>query len=1210
MAPRPAVPEQVHVPASTSSNFEPLHVSELVPSNSNPTLTKPDRPHRPCITHASSSVKPHSIMAPSSERSGVHACRTFCKSAGSDNVRHFCLDTTCEEHPCRSYAIRQAMRNGLKLPISSAVTLELCAGSAGLTCQLRARGMDGLGVDWVRNPQRPKAPIVKVILASPEGQDIIMDVLQQANVAYVHIAVPCGTATRARDKPLPTHLLAKGFKSPPPLRSAEFPWGLPTLQGIQKQRVIAANSIYRFAARVIKFCHAHGILWSLENPKTSYFWILDIIAELFLLPDVFDYLFQQCCHGGDRPVWRRWLSSAKALQVLVANCQNDHPHKPFSMRITPAGIQYDTAEEATYPLQLCRLVADGILEELLEQGYEPQPASIKDSSNSTLRRHKVRAATGKFVRGNRLPQLISEFSHVETVPFSALEVCREGSVVPLHGHFAKILRQFHGVNVGAQNNVARKIEAKADEDEKLFDVDEDEKLFVVEDSIAKATAVLDAVFPPQAPALRPNPDSGLATQADERQVVVGIYRTPQQFAEAASSLVHPIDMDAPIPDCLKRNIFFILCNPPEALAKFRLERIKEISLLGKQLLSKNEELVRDLPPAAKKILANRNLALFDALINNSDYPDKQLVPDIIKGMQLTGNAPKSEFFEPKLRMASIDANQLKSSAVWMRRATAGKVSANDPIIDESVWKQTLDEASEEKGWLSGPFTEEEVSARLGHDNWICSRRFGVDQGNKIRCIDDFSESSVNATITTYEKVGLDLVDDFVGVLKFIMSSVDNDGTVHVTLGDGSTLFGRLPVGTSQEQALTWVCKTFDLKSAYRQLPTRDEESWLTNLAVYDPVNNCCKFFMLHALPFGAVGAVVGFNRLARALWAIGAFYLTLVWTDFYDDYSSTEPLRSAEFCDIVVKKFFSILGWQLALEDKKCKPYDFEFAMLGVVCDCSGMPAGKIDVKNKPERVAGITEQIDGVLANSLLPKPLTSELKGKAQFASNQIFGRIANGPIHALNEHEFRSFSPLICDYLRDQLLLLKEILLTCPPRTLSVTGETRPLLVFSDGACEGEQFGKVTVGAVIFDTISKKAKMFGDTVPNDLVEVWKSEGKIQTIGQAEILPVVLSRIAFEEEMRHRRVFYFIDNDSARMALIRGCSNSHSSMKLISVMIQLECKTQSWAWFARVPTHSNPGDGPSRLRLVPHPENLNAEVIQCPPISAALFGDERLAK
>ena len=161
----------------------------------------------------------------------------------------------------------------------------------------------------------------------------------------------------------------------------------------------------------------------------------------------------------------------------------------------------------------------------------------------------------------------------------------------------------------------------------------------------------------------------------------------------------------------------------------------------------------------------------------------------------------------------------------------------------------------------------------------------------------------------------------------------------------------------------------------------------------------------------------------------------------------------------------------------------------------------------------------------------------------------------------------------------------------------------MVFSDGACEGQEYEQVSVGAVIVDTLTDDRKMFGGRVPEELVRVWKSESKLQTIGQAELLPAVLARRVIGEAARHRIIFFYIDNDSARMALIKGSSDSRSSAKLVELMMREEMQVQTWTWYARVPTHSNPGDGPSRLRLLPHEENLFAKPADCPVISVAVF-------
>ena len=46
-------------------------------------------------------------------------------------------------------------------------------------------------------------------------------------------------------------------------------------------------------------------------------------------------------------------------------------------------------------------------------------------------------------------------------------------------------------------------------------------------------------------------------------------------------------------------------------------------------------------------------------------------------------------------------------------------------------------------------------------------------------------------------------------------------------------------------------------------------------------------------------------------------------------------------------------------------------------------------------------------------------------------------------------------------------------------------------------------------------------------------------------------------------------------------------------------------WIWYARVPTHSNPADAPSRLVLEPSEDNDFAEVVEMPKIPLSLFPD-----
>ena len=58
------------------------------------------------------------------------------------------------------------------------------------------------------------------------------------------------------------------------------------------------------------------------------------------------------------------------------------------------------------------------------------------------------------------------------------------------------------------------------------------------------------------------------------------------------------------------------------------------------------------------------------------------------------------------------------------------------------------------------------------------------------------------------------------------------------------------------------------------------------------------------------------------------------------------------------------------------------------------------------------------------------------------------------------------------------------------------------------------------------------------------------------------------------------FMDNDSARHALIRGGSPSTASAHLVSLFWREETLRRAYTWVERVPTASNVADGPSRLK------------------------------
>ena len=78
---------------------------------------------------------------------------------------------------------------------------------------------------------------------------------------------------------------------------------------------------------------------------------------------------------------------------------------------------------------------------------------------------------------------------------------------------------------------------------------------------------------------------------------------------------------------------------------------------------------------------------------------------------------------------------------------------------------------------------------------------------------------------------------------------------------------------------------------------------------------------------------------------------------------------------------------------------------------------------------------------------------------------------------------------------------------------------------------------------------------------------------------MPVVLAQELWHAVLHDRQVIWFVDNDAARHALIKGASPSGPSAALAGAFWSNEERLGSFSWVERVPTQSNPADGPSRL-------------------------------
>jgi hypothetical protein len=102
--------------------------------------------------------------------------------------------------------------------LADCLIVEIFCGTSRVTACLKQIGLKGcFGVDKLRSKNAMSAVII-ADLTTPEGEELLMSWLQNANVVGVFLAPPCGSASRARQIPLKKRKFGGNRHGPRPLR--------------------------------------------------------------------------------------------------------------------------------------------------------------------------------------------------------------------------------------------------------------------------------------------------------------------------------------------------------------------------------------------------------------------------------------------------------------------------------------------------------------------------------------------------------------------------------------------------------------------------------------------------------------------------------------------------------------------------------------------------------------------------------------------------------------------------------------------------------------------------------------------------------------------------------------------------------------------------------------------------------------------------------
>ena len=657
------------------------------------------------------------------------------------------------------------------------------------------------------------------------------------------------------------------------------------------------------------------------------------------------------------------------------------------------------------------------------------------------------------------------------------------------------------------------------------------------------------------------------------QVKFGVPWLKTEFVSLALQAGHPFNWATETCDATKKAIFSILTEGPIAINHKRQAYLSRWRKRAKEVEKIEAELFQATNPEVRTIVEGKRPRLFQEMLAEAGFPKAaELSKMLLQGVPMFGPFPKTGVFPDREHEATKTIEDIARAAKWSRKALLGSMrGSGNSEMDEAIFSKTLGEAK--VGRARGPLSEEQLSKKWG-PLWSPVRRFGVDQG-EYRPIDDYSEYGHNSTSATSETINPGGLDNVIGIAKQWAKAV-LDKKVVVCLNDGTVLQAPLHGAYSAEEKL--VGRSLDLEKAYKQLARDPRQGALAVFAVWDPAAECPRLFEAIALGFGARNSVLGFNWFARALWWLMVHRLQLPVTHFFDDFPHIEIEKTADSGRLAMQGLLELLGWQYKTEGPKSQGFSQVFVTLGCVLDLSQAAKGEILVSNKEERAEKALGMLEAAKREGVLRPASAASLVGMLQFADSHVFakdGAFGLRSLRVLARAPPTRWGPPM----EACLSFWRNYFATARPRRIRARWEKPPLLLFTDGSAEGEDFSEVGIGAVLIDpTAAPCTRFFSAKVPKPMVNSWRMNSQKQIITQAELLPVLVSRYTWRAMMMGRLLLVFVDNDAARFTLIK-CSADHPTSLSIAVAVRsIDREHATAAWYERVPSPANISDGPSR--------------------------------
>ena len=618
--------------------------------------------------------------------------------------------------------------------------------------------------------------------------------------------------------------------------------------------------------------------------------------------------------------------------------------------------------------------------------------------------------------------------------------------------------------------------------------------------------------------------------------------SPSRHILASGKLTFPLAEPAKLPRDVTAAANFMASKSPHFLREHWKTTLKTVEKRASELNSdRTQEILNLCHPELSKLTAKIHIPLLRELMNEYDMGGEEWIDQFYSGFPLIGTQGEAGVY-PQQHDGSEEMLTREEVLITSKERFYQRFSSASSPFDAPLWKEALQQR--EKGWLIGPYPIVDGLAIIDGTPRALnfSFRFGVEQGEKLRAVDDLRQSLTNQATFINTPINLPTWDHFTSLTNLLRDLMPN-----ASLAMGKT----------------------DHEDAYKNVPLapNDQDLAAVTLKCHSDGKPYC--FLTRTQLFGSISAVLQYNCLSRIIASLAVRLLNIPVMGYYDDFgiiTQHELIKDALFSFTELNR---ILGFKMKPK-KTLSGQILEF--LGVVADFTPTPRNPPTLKLSDDRKEKISLYIREMLKEKRTSRAKLQKLLGKLNFAYTAVLGKYAGATLRPLYALSSAGTEAAILTINKDSLMSLcwwLRALWTLAPRIMTRPKRSIDRIIYSDAEGSGG------CAALIFnmslqDPLLLKRKL----APSMVDEISASTSAIYILEMYAMVGAVLSI----HSTVPTNLILFIDNDAAAQALIKGSASVEQALLLIKLFWNHIASNHLSVWIERVASASNPADAPSR--------------------------------